>query len=61
MKDNKKFDKRKYDIEYIKKHKKQFKVNLDKLFYDELDRLLKDKKITKVDFVKNAFIELKKK
>lgn len=61
MEDKKKFDKRKYDIEYIKKHKKQFKVNLDISFYDELDELLKERKITKVDFIKNAFIELKKK
>lgn len=61
MEEKKKFDKRKYDIEYIKTHKRQFKVNLDISFYNELDKLLKDKKITKVDFVKNAFEELKKK
>ncbi len=59
--DVKKFDKRKYDIEYIKTHKKQFKVNLDNDVYDELNNLLKEKNITKVDFVKNAFKELKKK
>lgn len=59
--DVKKFDKRKYDIEYIKTHKKQFKVNLDNDVYDELVSLLKEKDITKIDFVKNAFKELKKK
>ena len=61
MEEKKKFDKRKYDIEYIKTHKKQFKVNLDNAFYDSLDLLLKEKGITKVDFVKNAYEELKKK
>lgn len=57
----KKFNKSKYDIEYIKTHKKQFKVNLDISLYNELDLFLKKKGITKVDFVKNAFKELKKK
>lgn len=61
MEEKKKFDKRKYDIEYIKTHKKQFKVNLDNALYDSLDLLLKEKGITKVDFVKNAYEELKKK
>lgn len=61
VENKKKFDKRKYDIEYIKTHKKQFKVNLDISLYDELDLLLKEKKITKVTFIKNAFDELKKK
>ena len=59
--EKKKFDKKKYDIEYIKTHKKQFKVNLDNDIYNELNCLLKEKNITKVDFVKNAFKELKKK
>lgn len=58
---NKKFDKKKYDIEYIKTHKKQFKVNLDNDLYFELCDLLKKYNITKVDFVKNAYEELKKK
>lgn len=61
MEKKNKFDKSKYDIEYIKTHKKQFKVNLDNSLYDELDNLLKQKGITKVSFVKNAFEELKKK
>lgn len=61
MESKKKFDKSKYDIEYIKTHKKQFKVNLDNALYDELDKLLKEKGITKVNFVKNSFEELKKK
>ena len=59
--DKKKFDKRKYDIEYIRTHKKQFKVNLDNSLYDKLDLLLKEKNLTKVQFVKNAYEELKKK
>lgn len=57
----KKFDKRKYDIEYIRIHKKQFKVNLDNSLYDSLELLLKEKNLTKVQFVKNAYEELKKK
>ena len=61
MEEKKKFDKRKYDIEYIKTHNDQFKVNLDNALYDSLDLLLKEKGITKVDFVKNAYEELKKK
>lgn len=61
MNKREKFDKRKYDIEYIKTHKKQFKVNLDIKFYDNLNLLLKEKNLTKVQFVKNAYEELKKK
>lgn len=56
-----KFDKRKYDIEYKKQNYSQFKVDLKKEDYILLCELLKSKNMTKVDFVKNAYEELKKK
>lgn len=57
----KKFDKKKYDIEFHKKFYSQFKVALKNEEYNELCDLLKKKNISKVDFVRNAFKELKKK
>ena len=55
------FDKKKYDIEYNKLHKKQFKVNLNIEEYNILCELLKLKNLSKVQFVRNALEELKKK
>ena len=52
---------KKYDIEYNKLHKKQFKVNLNIEEYNLLCELLKLKNLSKVQFVRNAFEELKKK
>lgn len=60
MEKKEKFDKRKYDIEYIKTHKKQFKVNLNIDEFDNLEILLKKKNLTKVQFLRNAIEELKK-
>ncbi len=57
----KKFDKKKYDIEFHKKNYKQFKVDLKIDFYNNLCELLKEKNLTKVDFVKKAYEELKNK
>lgn len=56
----KKFDKKKYDIEYKKIHKKKFAVDLNTIEYEELCNLLKEKNISKVDFVRKSFEELKK-
>ncbi len=60
MEDKKKFDKRKYDIEYIKTHKKQFRVDLNIKEYDELEALLLKKNITKTQFLRNSIEYLKK-
>ena len=57
----KKFDKVKYDIEYIRTHKKQFRVDLNILEFNELDVLLKEKNLSKAQFLRNAIKELKKK
>ena len=57
----KKFDKKKYDIEYRKKHKLRFVVDLNINEMYELNDLLKDKNLTKVQFLRNAIEELKKK
>lgn len=59
--DKKKFDKRKYDIEYIRTHKKQFRVDLNILEFNELDVLLKERNLSKTQFLRNAIKELKKK
>lgn len=56
-----KFDKNKYDVDFHKKYYSQFKVALRNEEYNELCELLKSKNMTKVDFVRNAFKELKKK
>lgn len=55
------FDKAKYDIEYKKKNKKQFKVELNLDEMDELNELLKKYNLTKIQFVRNAIIDLKQK
>lgn len=55
------FDKAKYDIEYKKKNKKQFKVELNLNEMDELNELLKKYNLTKIQFVRNAIIDLKQK
>lgn len=59
QKDN--FKKIQYDIEWRKKNKKQFKVDLNISEYEELCDLLNKKGLTKVDFVRKSFEELKKK
>lgn len=56
----KEFDKKKYDIEYIKKHKKQFKVDLNIDEMETLNELLKKLGMTKAQFVREALEELKK-
>lgn len=56
----KKFNKREYDMEYRKKKKKQFNVDLNIPVYEELDQLLKSKNLTRTQFVRNAMENLKK-
>lgn len=57
----KKFNKNDYDIEYHKKHYKAFKVDLKKEEMEELNNLLKKRKLTKADFLRQSIEELKKK
>ena len=56
-----KFNQSKYIQEYRKENKKQFNVDLNKDEAEELDRLLKEKGMTKVEFVRKAIEKLKKK
>ena len=48
-------------MEYRKKHKKQFNVDLNADEHEEITNFLKSKNITKVKFVRDAFKELKEK
>jgi hypothetical protein len=53
------FNKKQYDIEYKKKKKKQFKVDLNIDEYEELEQLLKAKGMTKVQLVREGLERLK--
>lgn len=55
-----KFNQSKYIQEYIKKNKKQFKVDLNIAEYEELKQLLKKHNLSNVQFVRNAIEQLKK-
>lgn len=55
------FDKAKYDIEYKKEHKAQFKVDLNKDEMEELNKLLEKHGLTKAQFLRTAIEELKSK
>lgn len=57
--ENKKFDKSKYDMEYIKTHKKKFSTDLNISEYEELNKILKEKNMTKAQFIRNYFEILK--
>ena len=54
------FNKKEYDIEYMKKNKRQFKVDLNIEEYEKLDRLLKEKGMTKVQLVREGLARLEK-
>lgn len=56
----KEFNQIKYIQQYNKEHYKTFKVNLKIKEYDELDKILKKKNLTKADFLKKAIEEIKK-
>lgn len=60
MEEKKKFNQTKYVREYIKTHKKQFRVDLNIKEYEELEELLLKKNITKTQFLRNSIEELKK-
>lgn len=51
---NDKFNQKKYIREYNKKHYKQFKTELKTEEKEELDRILKEKGISKVEFIRKA-------
>lgn len=56
-----KFNQKEYIINWQKEHKTKFAVDLNKDEYKELCDLLLKHNLTKVQFVRNAFEELKKK
>ena len=55
------FNQNKYIQEYVKLHKKQFKVDLNKDEYETLKELLQKHNLSNVQFVRNAIEELKNK
>ena len=55
------FNQKEYIKAYKKEHIKQFKVDLNITEYNELNELLKARNLQKVQFVRNAMIDLKKK
>lgn len=58
------FNKKEYDKKHHQEHKdeiKQWKVDLPVKEKEEYDRILKNLNITKVDFLRNAFKEIKNK
>lgn len=61
MERNKKFDKSKYDYNYRLEHYKEFRCYLLIEDFNILNDLLKQKKISRSDFVRNALKELQKK
>ncbi len=56
-----KFDQKKYSMDYRKKHKSQFNVDLNIEEKEELEILLKKHGLTKVQFLRNAINDLKQK
>lgn len=54
------FNQKKYIIEYNKEHYKAFKVDLKVEELEELEKLLKEKGITKAQFLREAIHNLKK-
>lgn len=55
------FNQNKYIQEYIKTHKKQFKVDLNIDEHKELKELLEKHNLSNVQFVRNALEDLKAK
>ena len=56
-----KFNQKEYIVKWQKEHKTKFAVDLNKEEYNDLCILLKSKNLTKVQFVRDAFEDLKKK
>lgn len=57
----KQFNQLEYQKEYNKEHYKTFKVDLKKEEFEELDKILKEKGLTKAQFLRNAIEQLLKK
>lgn len=55
-----KFNKKEYDLLYKKQNYKKFIVDLKIKDYEELEKLLKEKNLTKAHFLRNAIEDLKK-
>lgn len=55
-----KFNQTKYIQEYNKEHYKTFKVDLKKQEFDELNEVLKKKKLTKAQFLRDSIEKIKK-
>jgi len=53
-----KFNESKYKQQYSKEHYKKFNVDLKKEEFDFLTKILKEKNITKVQFVRDAIKNL---
>ena len=53
------FNQQKYIQQYNKEHYKTFKVDLKISEWNELDKILKKKKISKADFLRKAIDDLK--
>ena len=54
-----KFDQTKYIMDYRKKHKAQFNVDLNIEEKEELELLLKEHGLTRAQFLRNAINDLK--
>ena len=55
-----KFNKKEYDMLYRKTNYKKINIDLKIKEYDELNQLLKQKNLTKAQFLRNAIEDLKK-
>jgi hypothetical protein len=55
------FNQAKYIIDYKKKFKARFSTDINKSEMEELERLLKEKGLSKAQFIRNAIEGLKKK
>ena len=55
------FNQIKYINDYKKKYKARFSTDINKLEMEELEKLLKEKGLSKAQFLRNAIDELKKK
>ncbi len=59
MNTSNKFNKKEYDINYKKLHKKQFKVDLNIEEYNYLEKLLTKYNLSKAQFLRNSIEQLK--
>lgn len=59
MANDSKFNKKEYDRIYKLNHYSQLKFTIKKEKKEELERILKDKNLTKIEFLNNAIEDLK--